>query len=268
MSQDFPTSDHRKAKLQFSRRMHGSWEDVADLVGVPVHVKASWDKGQEPRRLWEWLEQRHQLGQLREALIDADRNDLVELIATMPTEHGVAASRPADTRRHHGRMLILICALAAVAGLSTTVAIVYASGSTPTYVWLHPASPPPTNQWSDELGCARRTQWVHKFPPRYVGDVYVQVAADPRQTVPSMVTLVWGGLTWSNSIDIRPGDVSRYLGGTLLLFQKRDVDHSPSTEVVFTSEVPVCAAFGTALEPERTAPSVVMQTPHWTSASR
>ncbi|MEU8614153.1 hypothetical protein AB0C29_39820, partial [Actinoplanes sp. NPDC048791] len=68
------------AKVEFCRRLGDSWRDVADLIGVPSHERRSFKAGDEPRELWEWAESRRRLPDLRDALPEAGRADLVELI--------------------------------------------------------------------------------------------------------------------------------------------------------------------------------------------
>src|SRR6185312_15776390 len=67
-------------KLTVIQRLHDNWQDLADLVGVPVFARATFAHGQEPRQLWEWLEIRGRLGELPGALAEIGREDLAELL--------------------------------------------------------------------------------------------------------------------------------------------------------------------------------------------
>jgi hypothetical protein len=68
-----------RGKLAFSQRLGDSWRDIADLLGIPTYSQASFVQGHEARWIWEWLETRGRLGELRDALRAVDRTDLVEL---------------------------------------------------------------------------------------------------------------------------------------------------------------------------------------------
>jgi TPR repeat protein len=83
MPQESPRLDFGGVKLRFQRSVQDSWEDLADLAGVPLHVRAEWTPGQQPRRLWEWLELRDQLDRLPKALVEVHHPELAETVATM-----------------------------------------------------------------------------------------------------------------------------------------------------------------------------------------
>ena len=68
-------------KLQVVRRLHVDWQDLADVVGVPVFERARFARGDEPRALWEWLEVRGRLPELAGAPHEIDREDLADLLA-------------------------------------------------------------------------------------------------------------------------------------------------------------------------------------------
>jgi nucleoside phosphorylase len=71
-------------KVQVCRRLHNSWEELADLFEVPLHERARFRHGNEPRDLWEWLEVREKLPVVPAMLIEIDRKDLAELMRTSP----------------------------------------------------------------------------------------------------------------------------------------------------------------------------------------
>jgi hypothetical protein len=67
-------------KVEFCRRLGGNWIDLADIFRIPPHERARFTKGNEPRQIWEWLEIRSMLGELRGALRLINRGDLVEIL--------------------------------------------------------------------------------------------------------------------------------------------------------------------------------------------
>lgn len=68
-----------RTKLTFSRRLGPEWRDLADLLGIPTYGQAKFPVGNEAREIWQWLEARGRLGELRDAVRAVDRPDLVEL---------------------------------------------------------------------------------------------------------------------------------------------------------------------------------------------
>ena len=67
-------------KLEVVRRLHYDWQDLADLFGVPPFERARFGRGDEPRALWEWLEDRERLTDLVDALDEIGRTDLADLL--------------------------------------------------------------------------------------------------------------------------------------------------------------------------------------------
>ncbi|MEV7624090.1 hypothetical protein [Actinoplanes sp. NPDC089786] len=68
-----------RVKVAFSQRLGDDWRDIADLLGIPVYSQARFAMGGEARPIWEWLEARGRLAELRDALRAIGRPDLVEL---------------------------------------------------------------------------------------------------------------------------------------------------------------------------------------------
>lgn len=68
------------AKLEVLRRLHADWREVADVVGVPGFERARFARGEEPRGLWDWLENRDRLTDLPGALAEVGRADLVHVL--------------------------------------------------------------------------------------------------------------------------------------------------------------------------------------------
>ncbi|MHC4403280.1 MAG: phosphorylase family protein [Planctomycetota bacterium] len=73
-----------KTKLEFCQRMVNDWRKLADYFEVPQHEIATFEKGNEARRIWEWLEQRGQLRELPEALGAIGRSDLAQVLKPDP----------------------------------------------------------------------------------------------------------------------------------------------------------------------------------------
>jgi nucleoside phosphorylase len=68
-----------KTKVQFCRRLD-NWEEIADDLQIPAYVSARFERGNEPRRLWEYLERRDRLFSLPDALDATGRKDLADLL--------------------------------------------------------------------------------------------------------------------------------------------------------------------------------------------
>ncbi|MEU7932470.1 hypothetical protein [Micromonospora echinofusca] len=69
-----------RIKVQFARRLGQSWDDLVDVLDVPVYDRARFEPGRRAQALWEWLEVRDRLWSLRAALIEVGRDDLVVLL--------------------------------------------------------------------------------------------------------------------------------------------------------------------------------------------
>ena len=69
-----------RIKVEVCRRLHYDWPDVADVVGVPAFEQHRFRPGNEPRALWEWLEDRGRLGEIGAALDTIGRADLAALL--------------------------------------------------------------------------------------------------------------------------------------------------------------------------------------------
>jgi hypothetical protein len=70
-----------KTTLKLLRRLGESWRDLATYVGIPAYDQARFERGDEGRQIWVWLENRRQLHELPQALAGIGRHDLVELLA-------------------------------------------------------------------------------------------------------------------------------------------------------------------------------------------
>jgi hypothetical protein len=69
-----------KTKLEFCKRLGDDWRLLADYLEIPPYDQARFEKGDEARGIWVWLENRRRLDLLPEALRDIDREDLAELL--------------------------------------------------------------------------------------------------------------------------------------------------------------------------------------------
>jgi hypothetical protein len=65
-------------KLDVIQRLTYDWMDLADMMGVPQFERVRFGPSDGPRALWEWLEVRGRLGELRSALAAIGREDLAE----------------------------------------------------------------------------------------------------------------------------------------------------------------------------------------------
>ncbi|HEY6686057.1 MAG TPA: hypothetical protein VI094_07615 [Propionibacteriaceae bacterium] len=67
-------------KVAFCRRLADSWKDLADLFEVSPYERGRFERGDEARSLWEWLEVREKLPALLKVLLAIERKDLADLM--------------------------------------------------------------------------------------------------------------------------------------------------------------------------------------------
>jgi nucleoside phosphorylase len=86
-----PTSERSKRaqspaerKLEFCRRLGDSWKDLCDAIEIPVHERRRFERGDEAREIWEWMDLRGKLGELPDALLKIHRLDLADLVQENP----------------------------------------------------------------------------------------------------------------------------------------------------------------------------------------
>lgn len=72
--------DFGKVKIDLCRRLGADWQNLADYFEIPAAERARFDRGWEPQRAWEWLEDRGQLARLAEGLRYIGRDDLAKLL--------------------------------------------------------------------------------------------------------------------------------------------------------------------------------------------
>ena len=69
-----------KAKIAACDHLGDSWRKLADYFEIAPADRARFERGDEARGIWEWLENRRRLGELPQGLIAAGRNDVVALL--------------------------------------------------------------------------------------------------------------------------------------------------------------------------------------------
>ncbi|WP_433728478.1 hypothetical protein ACQP2Y_15040 [Actinoplanes sp. CA-051413] len=67
-------------KLRFCQAVADSWQDLADVLVIRPYDRRKFDKGDEARGIWEWLEVRGRLDELRGALLAIERPDLARML--------------------------------------------------------------------------------------------------------------------------------------------------------------------------------------------
>jgi hypothetical protein len=73
-----------KARISLKSGLVTRWENLADYFGIPFAEVAKFEKGHEPQRLLQWLEERSQLGALRDGLNYLGYDDLIKEIDSHP----------------------------------------------------------------------------------------------------------------------------------------------------------------------------------------
>jgi hypothetical protein len=68
-----------ETKIAFCDRLGDEWKRLADCLGIPPSDQARFERGDEGRGIWVWLENRRRLALLPEALKLIKREDLAEL---------------------------------------------------------------------------------------------------------------------------------------------------------------------------------------------
>ncbi len=79
-----PTSLSGQARLGIINRLVTRWEDLATYLEIPLPDQAKFDKGNEPRRILDWLEQRGRLQELRDAFNYLGWDDLIQELDPHP----------------------------------------------------------------------------------------------------------------------------------------------------------------------------------------
>jgi hypothetical protein len=69
-----------KTKIAFCARLGDDWKRLADCLEIPPSDQAGFERGDESRGIWVWLENRSRLADLLEALRSIGRKDLAELL--------------------------------------------------------------------------------------------------------------------------------------------------------------------------------------------
>jgi hypothetical protein len=79
-----PTTLSGKAKLALSKNLVTRWNDLATYFDIPLPDQATFQQGHEPRQIFDWLEQRRRLGELRDAFNYLGWDDLIEELDRHP----------------------------------------------------------------------------------------------------------------------------------------------------------------------------------------
>ncbi|MEV4663148.1 hypothetical protein AB0J85_14495 [Micromonospora echinofusca] len=69
-----------QVKVAVCRALCADWEDLADYLEVPPHVRAGFPQGREASETWQWIEARFRLGELAPALRALGRPELADLL--------------------------------------------------------------------------------------------------------------------------------------------------------------------------------------------
>jgi hypothetical protein len=70
----------REFRLHFVQNLGNSWRDLADDLQIPPFDQNKFGKGEEPREIWVWLQERSRLPDLIDALRRIGREDLAKLL--------------------------------------------------------------------------------------------------------------------------------------------------------------------------------------------
>ncbi|ADE14636.1 TIR protein [Nitrosococcus halophilus Nc 4] len=76
----FPGPFPGKVKIAFCDRLGDDWKRLADCLEIRVSDQARFERGDEGRGIWVWLENRSRLSQLPAALREIKRGELAELL--------------------------------------------------------------------------------------------------------------------------------------------------------------------------------------------
>jgi hypothetical protein len=128
----------------------------------------------------------------------------------------------------------------------------------------HPGKPIGTRTKSVQ-GCERGDAWEYTYPTPYLGEVYVDLTANPHTLSRAVVTLTWGPWRWEHEISIWPGMVQFGQGGTMLWYSKLYTTGRTGINppIYLESSVPVCAYFGTTWDGMPTPVRAINANPGW-----
>lgn len=76
-----------KAKVEFCEKLGPDWKTLADLLDIKPSEEARFDRGDEPRAIWHWLDDRNRLSKLPSLLQEIDRGDLAEILQKLLKEY-------------------------------------------------------------------------------------------------------------------------------------------------------------------------------------
>jgi len=73
-----------RIKLEVCRRLGNDWSALADVCDIPNYEQHRFERGEEARAIWDWLENRKRLAELPQALDVISRPELAELLRQTP----------------------------------------------------------------------------------------------------------------------------------------------------------------------------------------
>ena len=59
-----------KTKVRVCQLLGDYWEDIANWFEIPLSDRRRFQHGREPERVWEWLEVRDKINELKDALVE------------------------------------------------------------------------------------------------------------------------------------------------------------------------------------------------------
>lgn len=165
------------------------------------------------------------------------------------------AQKPSDRRT--GRVLLVSFSVVMVVAI--IVVVIAEQPPAPQYLDLAVNAQPSQTFAGARLDCSPQREWNHHFAGDFLGDVYVHLAANTDRAVTATVTLNWGNKQWRGRVVVEPGLVSSGRGGTLIGTGKQSSTltnpDDPNPVLVVTTDVTVCAVFGTASTSPAPVPS-------------
>ncbi len=67
-------------KIEICNRLINDWRDLADYFKIPLHEQARFERGDESRAIWAWLESHQRLDELADGLRFIGRDELAKLL--------------------------------------------------------------------------------------------------------------------------------------------------------------------------------------------
>ncbi len=83
-----------KQKISFKKRLGEDWKDLADYFEIPASKQNEFKVGDEPRAVWEWLDQHNKLFELDGALSYIGRDDICTDVLAAQEEPSEVSVKP------------------------------------------------------------------------------------------------------------------------------------------------------------------------------